>query len=1191
MAVADQGNHPGGAGGQAFETKRSGSGASLEVRKIPTTKVACTYLRQGSSRGSTSLTGATIPKNERLLELGNELPLGFATTPANLNLRNNGQPNWISNTKFTALSWLPKSLFYQFQRAANVYFLCIAILVVLGSEDQGVPFPIAVSDYSPLLWPSNVLPFMSVLAWTALKDLLEDLQRRREDKKENTRQTLRYDHRNRTWMDVMWKDVLCGDLLYISCDSTFPADLILLRAAGGHEAFISTANLDGETNLKEKRAPVVFGNVHIEGEHGISRATSDRSALAVTRASATDEEKDALAFTKNIVGGGLSILLSAPEPTISDVKAEVRLGPDKYPGGDVNFLPRGCMLKNTPWVVCVAVYVGDETKTRLNATEASIKSSNMQRHLNRMVRGIVYVLCFFCVYEATLSLMPFVEGNGDAVWPIKWIQFLLKLNWVVPISMYVVFEMMKFILGYKINNDPQMFYPSESEPGKMDGAVARTQDLIEEMGQIDFIFSDKTGTLTANEMVFARCSVGGLDFGDFRDKVPDATGNATASSVLRNTADDRHESLAWFFLSLALCHKVQVDEQLIENVSAKSNPPSNGPAPTKLYYTGMSPDEVALVQAAHNVGIVFKERVRVPGASASDVFIMGPPGQPPRKFQILNEIEFNSDRKRMSVIVRHGPDVHVITKGADNVILNLLTDNVSRETEEHLSKFSHQGLRTLLVASRKIDDNEYHEWAAKLNVAQRSLDSKKDEEVAKVEAMIETNLTLVGVTAVEDKLQDGVPDTLQTLKDASIRVWVLTGDKTETAVDIARSSNLFGESTKLVYVTDADSLKVCTEKLQAAQSGLEGVADGGLVLDGMSVKFALESEECRAAIFKLGLASRSCLCCRLSPMQKRRLVELVRNADPTIITLAIGDGANDVPMIDGAHLGVGIRGKEGNQAVQSSDVAISQFRFLRPLLLCHGRRAYRRVAFFLCYYFYKNVTLAVGDMVWTHLDNMSDQLAFPEYLTAGYNIIFTSMQLIIMLGFDEDVPDAVSNAHPELYVVGPQGRLFHGRTFTKWMMYSLWHGLCMWMVPYLWFNVSPSDYDVDDHTSIFWVSSCTSFFICILLVNLKAYIFAMNYCKFSTWFPMAVFFVLYFPYVGVLGYTSFGIWWQPNLEEVPFKTFSDHRGMLSIIVACSVALFPDILERLYWHFVRPSELTKVRRDWESEKDKYVLADA
>jgi magnesium-transporting ATPase (P-type) len=290
------------------------------------------------------------------------------------------------------------------------------------------------------------------------------------------------------------------------------------------------------------------------------------------------------------------------------------------------------------------------------------------------------------------------------------------------------------------------------------------------------------------------------------------------------------------------------------------------------------------------------------------------------------------------------------------------------------------------------------------------------------------------------------------MKQMGIRVWVLTGDKTETAVDIAKSCKLFGDDTKLAYAVMGRNEKEAEDRLLKAYSELDNSSDCGLVLDGTTVQFAMANKDCRKLIFDLGINSRACVCARLSPMQKLELVKLVRHHAPHAITLSVGDGANDVPMIYGAHVGVAVRGKEGTQAVQASDVAISQFRFLAKLLQCHGRRAYRRVAVFLIWYIYKNIAEIMCDVIWMHQDQFRARIAIPEFLSIQYNVTLTSWHILFVLGYDLDIPDEVALANPDLYKVGPQRDLFKPHLFIKWLIFALIQGTVTWILPQLMIN-------------------------------------------------------------------------------------------------------------------------------------------
>jgi len=275
------------------------------------------------------------------------------------------------------------------------------------------------------------------------------------------------------------------------------------------------------------------------------------------------------------------------------------------------------------------------------------------------------------------------------------------------------------------------------------------------------------------------------------------------------------------------------------------------------------------------------------------------------------------------------------------------------------------------------------------------------------------------------------------------------------------------------------------------------------------------------------------------------------------------------------------------QAVQSSDIAISQFRFLRPLLLCHGRRAYRRVAYFINFYLYKNVMLAVADFIWVFQGKFSGNIAFPEWLSAGYNVFFTSWHILFVLGFDRDVSDETANSSPELYFAGPARELFNGRVFSTWIMYALFHGSVMWLGPSL--TIAGTDYSKDDYYVLtdpecpFWLASATSFFICILVVVLRAWLDSWSPFGKFTVVPSILALLCFVPYAAVF-YTPLGVAYQPNMEDVPFKVFEwsrptsagEAKPLLCILICPLVAFSPDIAEKLARHFFCPSRLEQAR---------------
>jgi len=1108
---------------------------------------------------------ASVLAGERVLSISRAS--GRQCVPPGHDKRQNGQPNRISTTRFTLATWLPKSLFVQFQRAANIYFLFISAIVLL--------------DFSPIMWSSTVLPFCGVLLWTALKDMYEDMRRRRDDDAENLRHCFRWDFTRKQFTTAKWCDVLCGDILLGLQDEPFPADALVLYANRG-QAYISTVNLDGETNLKERRAADALSAI----TDTLTQGSNVRSLTSGKDEAVAHELVQALAAqaAEMVLEQGLEAKLAAPKAGLVDMDGSLSLKTPTNAASKAlsehkvampcplnyeHFVPRGCVLRNIPYVVSMAAYVGPDTKTRLNCAQTRAKISNMQHYLNRGVQGLVITLCLFNIYAAIWAEIEGVENPEK--WPTSWpapatrfIVYFIILYQIVPISLYVLFEIIKLLLGMQVNKDPQMVDPRTGR-----AALARTADLVEEMGQVNFVFSDKTGTLTENEMILARCCIHGHDLGDFRPQFPSTTTKAEVGSkqqerikqILSSPDCNLHAEVRWFFLCMATCHNAQVEPAL---------DPSARP-----HFSGTSPDEVAFLESASSVGVTFTSRERLPGRPGWQLRLREPSSEQELIFEIICEIPFTSDRKRMSVICQRGDQVVCICKGADSVMQDLCEKQLGIADSDHLAEYSKSGLRTLVFASKVLERGFVEEWHSRYVQAQTKAEGR-EEAMAEVAAEVEHSFSIVGISAIEDKLQEGVPEAIVTIKKAGIRFWVLTGDKTETAVEIVRACQLFTEDMLLVSLLSCTGpdhslalLKSAQEKIEVAQGGI------GLVLDGTFVGAVLQADGGSALLYTLAMASRACVCCRLSPQQKRKLVELIKAHNKRGITLAIGDGANDVSMLQGAHVGIGIHGKEGNQAVQASDVAISQFRFLVPLLLCHGRRAYRRVSVFLCYILYKHIVLAMGDMIWAHQcsTRFSGQIAYPEWMSSAFPALITGLPVIVAIGYDRDLPDEIVPLCPEIYMAGIDRLYFNARVFVMWVLSAVWHGTLAWLVPSLWVGTNaatahlPPDYSPVE----FWKASSCSFIMVITFINTRLWLYSYSPFAKHTILVMAFSFLMLFSCLFGLGYTSIGEAMQPQLAGIPGVIVSDWK-YLQVMVVTPLFLLLDVLVLFLWGLIRPSPL-------------------
>uniref|UniRef100_A0A5S6QGZ7 Phospholipid-transporting ATPase n=1 Tax=Trichuris muris TaxID=70415 RepID=A0A5S6QGZ7_TRIMR len=467
-------------------------------------------------------------------------------------------------------------------------------------------------------------------------------------------------------------------------------------------------------------------------------------------------------------------------------------------------------------------------------------------------------------------------------------------------------------------------------------------------------------------------------------------------------------------------------------------------------YEAESPDELALVHAAAAYGIRLAKRQR------KQAFVQ----MPDRKvhaYDILHVLAFSPERRRMSVIVRQTPgnQLFLYCKGADATIMSLLSKKFSEsrrgiycinKTKAHLRKYSSLGLRTLCLAKRSITVNEYSAWLNQHHNAE--LAKKNRGELLEMSAsMIERDLELLGATAVEDRLQPGVPECIQALRSAGINVWVLTGDKTETAVNIAYACNLFFPKDELLYIDsknwlDADAtLDACLEKTGLNRMSEETLKkkfylNFGLVVDGRTLPGCIHPP-LMTKFLKLISHCPAVLCTRSTPHQKAMVVQLVKKKLHSL-TLAVGDGANDVPMLQSADVGVGISGKEGMHAVIASDFSMPRFKYLQRLLLVHGHWCYDRLARMVLYFFYKNTVMVFLMFFFQTMCGFSSQAVIDPVYQNLFNVIFTAMPPMTFGILEEDMKDKDLMTNPYLYVLGRKNQIFCLRKFALTLLDTLW---------------------------------------------------------------------------------------------------------------------------------------------------------
>ncbi|XP_071352110.1 probable phospholipid-transporting ATPase IM isoform X2 [Trachinotus anak] len=946
--------------------------------------------------------------------------------------------NHIKTSKYNIFTFLPINLFEQLQRVANAYFIVLLIL-------QLIP------EISSLSWFTTIVPLVLVLLITAVKDATDDYFRHKSDQQVNNRQSqvlIRGSLQNEKWMNVR-----VGDIIKLENNQFVAADILLLCSSEPYGlCYIETAELDGETNLKVRQALTI---------------TSDLGDLS------------------KLMDFDGEVICEPPNNKLDKFTGTLNWRDNKYPLDNDKMLLRGCVLRNTEWCFGMVIFAGLQTKLMQNCGRTTFKRTSIDKLMNTLVLWIfAFLICMGVIlaigntiwesrigqkFQVFLPWNQFQSSAGFSGFLTFW-SYIIILNTVVPISLYVSVEVLRLGHSYFINWDRRMYY-SQTDIA----AVARTTTLNEELGQVEFIFSDKTGTLTQNIMVFSKCSINGQTYGDvydeFNEKV-EITEKTDCVDFSFNPLCDRRfkfydgslveaikledPAVQEFFRLLALCHTVMPEEK------------SEG----HLVYQAQSPDEGALVTAARNFGFVF--RARTP-----ETITLCEMGQSVT-YQLLAILDFNNVRKRMSVIVRNPQgQIKLYSKGADTIIFDHLdpsSEDLMYTTSEHLNEFAGEGLRTLALAYKDIDENYFEVWMKKFLFASTVTENREDQ-LALLYEEIEQGLMLLGATAIEDKLQEGVPETIACLNLADIKIWVLTGDKLETAMNIGYSCNMLRDDMNEVFVISGHTLLEVQQQLRSAKEHILSlsrvssaadvektdvfaddsmfeetiIAEYALVINGHSLAHALEPQ-LEHVLLDLACLCKTVICCRVTPMQKAQVVELVKK-HKRVVTLAVGDGANDVSMIKTAHIGVGISGQEGMQAVLASDYSFAQFRYLQRLLLVHGRWSYFRMCNFLRYFFYKNFAFTLVHFWYGFFCGFSAQTVYDQWFITLFNIVYTSLPVLAMGLFDQDVNDQNSLRYPSLYKLGQQNLLFNKRQFFLCTLQGMATSFLLFFIPYGAFSV------------------------------------------------------------------------------------------------------------------------------------------
>jgi phospholipid-translocating ATPase len=934
--------------------------------------------------------------------------------------------NALCNQKYSFGSFLPLVLYEQFRMFYNMFFLMVATSQTIPALRVGF----FMTYFGPLVF---------VVMISVAKEASDDLARWRRDKKMNLfayTLLVRGEDGMGVPVRVASQDIRVGDLLVLETNERVPADCVLLRAnatgdgagdgqeaagGGGEDGsiFIRTDQLDGETDWKLRQAVTITQRLESEDELLVSGAMVDAEA---------------------------------PKQEIYDFVGVLGMRNNKL-GEDMR---EGLNLENTLWAntvvasgraVCVVVYNGRETRSVMNASSPRSKIGKLDHEINSISK-----MLFALLFSLSATLTALRGFNGQ--WILYFFRYFLLLSAIIPISMRVNLDMAKIAYSLVMENDS----------ARMPGCTVRNSNLPEELGRVEYLLTDKTGTLTQNDMAFKKLHLGNVLFA--RDSLEDVrsyastafcapaalAANVGASSAPLRDMDaigspsllpgsgvaaagftsplmgsrnsSRREDIP---ASPAIAGSRRVHTQVRDALLAIAlahnvTPVDDGGQRT---YQAASPDEVALVKFAESVGIVLAAR------TMSRVILTVPGGEQ-LHFEILAEFPFTSEAKRMGIIVQDvgTGTVTLYLKGADTVMSRRV--NYNDWLDEECGNLAREGLRTLVFAKRELSRTEYARFAERWTAARTSQVGRK-EELAVVQNEIEANMTLLALTGVEDKLQHNVRETLEKLRHAGVRVWMLTGDKVETATCIAVSSRLAERSQGIFAITGITNRNDAARALSRFR---RQAATDVLVVDGTSLQVYLDIFP--AEFVDAASLAPAAVACRCSPTQKAAVVRLLQEYKGKRVA-AIGDGGNDVSMIQQANVGIGIPGKEGMQASMAADFSITSFAHLTRLMLWHGRNSYKRSARLAQFVMHRGLIISIIQTVYCALFFYAAVSVYSGWILVGYATVFTMFPVFSLI-FDEDVSEQAAETYPELYKDLQKGRSLNLKTFLIWVFKSIYQG-------------------------------------------------------------------------------------------------------------------------------------------------------
>ncbi|EFW19043.1 Putative aminophospholipid-translocase [Coccidioides posadasii str. Silveira] len=1001
------------------------------------------YSSPQDPRGSLARPTSSEPKPTRLVLVGQQQSVRY---PANI----------VSNAKYTAWSFLPRTLYNEFSFFFNIYFLLVALSQII---------PVLRIGYMS----SYIAPLAFVVTISLGKEALDDIARRRRDSEANSEEytvlTFQLSPSRAATVDPhdegsgpfevvkKSKDLKVGDILKIRKNQRLPADVVVLQslhhesstsiasnstpnsedaaqdtvcqeAGGSVDTFIRTDQLDGETDWKLRIASPLTQTLPLLEFRSI-------------RITAGAPERSVNEFVGRVELAPTSVLYDSPmeagdgsENNNESCKiSQTKSAPLTI---DNTAWANTVLASNTTTLACV-IYTGPQTRSAMSTSPSRSKVGLLEYEINSLTK-------ILCVLTLSLSIiLVALEGfqpTSDKKWYIAIMVYLILFSTIIPMSLRVNLDMAKSVYGRFIERDKGI-----------PDTIVRTSTIPEDLGRIEYLLSDKTGTLTQNEMELKKIHVGTVSYANEAMEEVAAyvrQGFSTASNpnqphlaalVTPSSVNTTHSGMAGstrtrreissrvrdLIMALVICHNVTptLDEKDGQTITT---------------YQASSPDEIAIVKYAQEVGVqlAYRDRQKILLRSVET-------GKVVVRAQILDIFPFTSESKRMGIVVQFShtqgveqaqDEIWFFQKGADTVMSSIVATN--DWLDEETANMAREGLRTLVVGRKRLSQERYHEFSKNYKQASLSLSSRDTLMAKVVHSYLECNLELLGVTGVEDKLQKDVKPSLELLRNAGVKIWMLTGDKIETARCVAVSSKLVSRGQ---YIHTVSRLKD-PEAAQEALDFLRNKTDACLLIDGDSLTLMLS--QFRTTFISIAVLLPTVIACRCSPTQKAEIALLIRRHTKKRVC-CIGDGGNDVSMIQAADVGIGIVGKEGRQASLAADFSITQFHHLTKLLVWHGRNSYKRSAKLAQFIMHRGLIISACQTMYSIAKHFEPKGLFINWLLVGYATVYTNAP-VFSLVLDRDVDEELANLYPELYKELKSGRSLSYRSFFTWVLVSVYQG-------------------------------------------------------------------------------------------------------------------------------------------------------